>query len=93
MAESSLLRRLFGARWPPFCLQHPQLYRPRTMAAMLNAAGFGGVRLKRTVNHFPISFLLKQFLWATGLRVETTPSFGGLTVARALGNMIAVATG
>ncbi len=90
--ESSVLRRVFGARWPPFCLQHPQLYRPRTMAAMLKAAGFGAVRLKRTVNHFPVAFLLKQFLWATGLKVETTPAFGGATVALALGNMMAIGT-
>lgn len=90
--ESSLLRRLIGARWPAFCLQHPQIYNPKSMRAILKAAGFSVVELSKTVNHFPVSFLLKHLLWALGLKAGWVPSFGGLTVGLKLGNMITVAT-
>ena len=47
---------------------------------MLRQAGFKDVAVKRTANHFPVSFLVQQFLWACGWKVEKVPSFGGLTV-------------
>jgi SAM-dependent methyltransferase len=90
--ESSLLRRVFGAKWPPFCLQHPQLYGPRSMRALLTAAGYRDVRLSKTVNHFPVQFLVKQLLWACGIKVERVPDFGGLSIGLKLGNMMTLAT-
>jgi hypothetical protein len=90
--ESSLLRRIFRRNWPPFCMQHPQLFSPKSMRAMLTAAGFRNIQVKRTANHFPVGFLVQQFLWACGLKVDRAPSFGGLTVGLKLGNMMTLAT-
>jgi Methyltransferase domain len=90
--ESSLLRRIFGARWPAFCLQHPQIFNPRTMTAMVEAAGFSGVSIGRTMNFFPAQFLAQHLLWAVGLRVQNVPAFGGASVGLKLGNMITLAT-
>ncbi|MGB0697034.1 MAG: class I SAM-dependent methyltransferase [Rhodospirillaceae bacterium] len=90
--ESSLLRRVIGTRWPAFCLQHPQIYNPKSMRNMLAEAGFSVVDIKRTVNHFPVAFLLKHLLWAFGLKVGKVPSFGGLSLGLKLGNMITIAT-
>ena len=43
--EQSLLRSLMGKRWPPFCLQHPELYNPRSITKLLNSAGYGSVEV------------------------------------------------
>jgi hypothetical protein len=90
--ESSLLRRMFGRNWPPFCLQHPQLFSPGSIGAMLKQAGFRDVKVRRTANHFPVGFLVQQFLWACGLKVDKVPSFGGAVVGLKLGNMLTMAT-
>jgi hypothetical protein len=89
--ESSLLRRMFARRWPAFCLQHPALYNPRSMRSLIESAGYELVQIKRTVNYFPLQFLVKHLLWAIGLKVESTPAFGGLSIGLKLGNMITVA--
>jgi hypothetical protein len=90
--ESSLLRSAIGTKWPPFCLQHPQLYNPRSMKRLLEAAGFRDSTIRKTVNYFPIEFLLKQLLWAIGLKTNWMPSFGGAAVGLKLGNMMALAS-
>ncbi|OCJ06960.1 methyltransferase type 12 [Rhizobium sp. AC27/96] len=90
--ESSLLRRVFGKRWPAFCLQHPEIYNPRSMKRLLDTAGYDVVQLRKTVNHFPVQFLLRHLLWALGLKIKSVPSFGGITVGLKLGNMITIAT-
>ena len=38
-SERSLAARVFGARWPAYCLQHPQLYAPRTLRQAFERAG------------------------------------------------------
>jgi SAM-dependent methyltransferase len=90
--ESSMLRRAFGKMWPPFCLQHPQLFRPETMKTMLATAGFEKIEVKRAKNYFPISFLFQHLLWAIGVKSRHAPSFDGLTVGLRLGNMMTLAT-
>lgn len=89
--ESSVLRRLFGPRWPPFCLQHPELYNPKSMRALLKTTGFEVLEIARTINYFPVQFLARSLLWALGLRVETPPRMAGVTLGLKLGNMIAIA--
>jgi Methyltransferase domain len=89
--ESSILRRIFARRWPAFCLQHPELYNPRSMRSLVESAGYELVQIKRTVNHFPFQFLVRHLLWAVGMKVEEVPAFGGLSIGLKLGNMITVA--
>lgn len=90
--ELSLLRRLVGWRWPAFCLQHPQIYNPESMRVLLEAAGFEVLQQRKTVNFFQIGFLLKHLLWAFGMKVQSVPSFGQLTLGLKLGNMLTIAT-
>ncbi len=90
--ESSLLRRLFGWRWPVFCLQHPQIYNPATMRFLLNEAGYEVQAQSKTVNFFQFSFLLKHLFWAVGIKVKSVPSFGNFTIGLKLGNMLTIAT-
>ncbi len=89
--ESSLLRRIFGRRWPAFCLQHPQLYNKNSMRALMHKAGFRVLEMRKTTNYFEAGFLLKHLFWALGLKVESIPRFGGFIVGLKLGNLITVA--
>lgn len=90
--EASLLRRAIGSKWPAFCLQHPEIYNLATMRRLFEAAGYEVVKQSRTVNYFPIAFLLKQLLWALGLKIDWVPSFGQIAVGLKLGNMLTIAT-
>lgn len=89
--ESSLLRKIIGLRWPPFCLQHPQIYNPKSMATILNNAGYEVVHQEKTTNYFPVSFLIKHLFWAIGIKVKWVPSFFGLTLGLKLGNLLTIA--
>jgi hypothetical protein len=90
--EASLLRRVIGWKWPAFCLQHPEIYNLKTMRKLFEAAGYEVVKQAKTVNYFPVSFLLKQLLWALGLRIDAVPSFGQIAIGLKLGNMLTIAT-
>lgn len=63
--ERSLLARLLGKRWPAFCLQHPQLYNENSSRALFRAAGFEILFVRKSVNFFPLGFLLRQGIFAT----------------------------
>jgi hypothetical protein len=89
--ESSLLRRLTGWRWPAFCLQHPQLYNPKSIRGLLDTSGFEVIEVTKTVNHFEIGFLFKHLLWAMGWRIQRTPILGNAVVGLKLGNILTVA--
>lgn len=53
--EKSLLRQILGRKWPPFCLQHPQLYNRATISRLLNEEGFEVVKIRKTFNYISIS--------------------------------------
>jgi hypothetical protein len=90
--ESSLLQRLFGSRWPAFCLQHPQIYSAKTTRTLLAAAGFDTLQQIKTRNYFTASFLLKHLLWALGVKVQSVPDLGHVTLGLKLGNILTIAT-
>jgi hypothetical protein len=90
--EQSALGRLLGARWPAYCLQHPQIYSPKSMSKLLTAAGFERLRIEKTTNFFPLHFLLKHLLWALKLELEFVPHWGGAVIGLKLGNTIALAS-
>ena len=90
--ESSLLRKIIGLRWPPFCLQHPQIYNSKSMVAILDNAGYDVVHQEKTINYFPVSFLIKHLFWAIGIKVKRVPSFFGFTLGLKLGNLLTLAS-
>jgi hypothetical protein len=90
--ESSLLRIFFGWRWPAFCLQHPQIYNRKTMKRLLETSGFNVITQKKTVNYFKLKFLIKHLFWAIGIKINSVPDFGGLTLGLKLGNILTIAT-
>jgi 2-polyprenyl-3-methyl-5-hydroxy-6-metoxy-1,4-benzoquinol methylase len=52
--EVSLLRKVLLRRWPPFCLQHPQLFSPESISEVLSKEGFEVIEVKRTTNFFSL---------------------------------------
>jgi SAM-dependent methyltransferase len=65
--ESSRLARLLGSRWPAYCLQHPQLFRPATVKALLERAGFQVLATEASVNYFPLGYLAQHLAFAWNL--------------------------
>jgi hypothetical protein len=90
--EQSLLRRVVGWRWPAFCLQHPQIYSPRSIKALLEKSGYSVDSIERSTNYFEFSFLLKHLLWAFGIKVKSIPEIFNFNVGLKLGNIITIAT-
>jgi SAM-dependent methyltransferase len=90
--ESSWLTSLVKRAWPAYCLQHPQLFSPKSMRAFLSEAGFQTLAIERTTNHFPITFLLRHLLWAVGLKKIWLPQLTWLQIPLKLGNICTIAT-
>jgi hypothetical protein len=89
--EGSLLARALGPRWPAYCLQHPELYNPATITRLLGRAGFDGVEVTRSANHFPVDFLARQAAQAVGLRALGRVPLPKRAVRLRLGNMLTFA--
>ncbi len=89
--ESSALAKLVGRRWPAYCLQHPHLFNPQSIAELLAKAGYRVLETQRTKNRFPVTFLLENGMWAMGLPHWKLPSLPRLQVSLKLGNIATVA--
>lgn len=68
--ERSALRYIMGKRWPPFCLQHPEVYNPRSIEALMRRAGYADVKVARSRNYFPLDFIVKQAAWTIGIKLD-----------------------
>lgn len=75
--EASLMRKALRSRWPPFCLQHPEVYSPYSMRRILGRAGYAPVTVQRSRNYFPVRYLAQQAAIATRL-----PLLGKLPLPR-----------
>jgi hypothetical protein len=91
----SLLQRLLRRRWPPYTLQHPQLFDHRSLRHLMQRCGFERVELTRTHNYFPASFLIGAALSVCGVSARLLPRWELPTLRLRLGNVatIAVKTG
>lgn len=90
--ERSLLARLLGRRWPAYCLQHSQLFNSQTTRVFFSNCGFRVLETRKSVNHFPATYLLKHLLHALGLRGLSAHIRGeSFAIPLALGNIMTVA--
>ena len=87
----SWLARLLGHRWPPFTLQHPQLFSPESIRLLLRLCGFEVLEVICTTNYFPAAFLARAGLTVLGLPAKWLPEHGGPDIGVQLGNMCAIA--
>lgn len=88
--EKSLLRSMIKVKFPPFCLQHPELYNPRSMTALLGRACFTDVDVGRSTNYFPIAFMVRQAAWTAGVDLSRAP-LPKRSIGLKLGNMLTFA--
>jgi SAM-dependent methyltransferase len=88
--EASVLRKVMGSRWPPFCLQHPQIFRPESIKKMMGGAGYRAVRVERSKNYFPISFMARQAAWTFRINLDSMP-LPKVAIGLKLGNIITIA--
>lgn len=90
--ERSLLARLLGVRWPAYCLQHPHLFNRRTTAEFLRQCGFRVLETRKSVNHFPATYLLKHLLFALGAtKLSALLEGRSVVLPLRLGNIMTVA--
>lgn len=90
--ESSLLRKVIGKKWPPFCLQHPQLFNPDTIKQTLVRAGFGDVKVAKSTNWFPLRHIGLMISSLFGISSGWTKFTPKKEVPLRLGNMIVCAS-
>lgn len=89
--EKSLLRRAMSTRWPPFCLQHPEIYNPDSISRLVKEAGFSKVNVARSANHFPLDFMVRQAAYGIGLSLAKLP-LPKVSLGLKLGNILTIAT-
>ena len=90
--EKSLLRRLVGWKWPAFCLQHPQIYSPSSITALLTKSGYKVESINRTKNYFEMGFLIKHLFWILGININRMPNILNFKIGLRLGNIITIAS-
>lgn len=89
--ESSLLARLLKRKWPPYTLQHPHLFQPKTITALLQTEGFHVLACKKVPNYFPLTHFIKGGMTALGFEKFPLPHFAKFILPIQLGNILTVA--
>ena len=88
--EKSLLRHLMAEKWPPFCLQHPQLYNRKTLKKMLEKSNYKDFRITRTINYYHLNNLTSMFLKILGLPHWLNNAIPHIEMPFFLGNIMIV---
>jgi hypothetical protein len=89
--EGSLLRKIVRRKWPPFCLQHPQLYSPKSLRAMLGAGGWNLDSVGKSTNYFHLDHIAQMGFGVLGLPRSLSKFVPRIETPINLGNMIALA--
>lgn len=89
--EKSLLRRLMGRKWPPFCLQHPQLFNPQTLDKTLDNSGWALLKVSKSVNWWNLRHLARMGAGVLGIPLGWTRLVPEIQVPVRTGNLIALA--
>lgn len=88
--EKSTLRKLLNSKWPPFCLQHPQLYNPETLREILNLAGWKVISTERSTNWYHLKHFMKMGAGVLGISPAISKLAPNIEVPIKLGNMISI---
>jgi SAM-dependent methyltransferase len=89
--ERSLLAKVLRKRWPAHCIQHPQLFNPKSTRVFLESCGFSQIKTRRSINFFTLGYLIKHLGWALGLGEISTPALFQFTLPSPLGNIMTIA--
>lgn len=86
----SLLRTLMGSRWPPFCLQHPQLFSEKAVSRLLEHHGWKLQGCKRQTNYVGVLATAINLCSLFGFKRRDLPP-RDLVIPIPLGNLSAIA--
>jgi hypothetical protein len=89
--ESSLLRKCMGPKWPPFCLQHPQLFNPQTQKKLFGKSGWELLEVKRSTNWYHMKYFVSMVASILGLSTSISKIFPNFEFPIRLGNTISMA--
>jgi hypothetical protein len=89
--EKSVIRKFLGKKWPPFCLQHPQLYNKKTIKQMLDLAGWKIISIQPTINWFSLRHFARMGGGLIGINPRLFSFIPNIQIPIKLGNMICIA--
>ncbi len=88
--EKSSLRKLLRSKWPPFCLQHPQLYNPETLKEILKIAGWKVVSTEKSTNWYHLKHFVSMGAGVLGVSPRISKLAPNIEVPIKLGNIISL---
>jgi phospholipid N-methyltransferase len=86
--QKSFLAKILGKKWPPYCLQHPQIFDMKSIEILLSRVGFSDVKISRTKNRVSIKNLISmlfEILRIPSFLLRFVPDF---TIPIYFGNII-----
>lgn len=86
--QRSLLAGLLKSKWPPYCLQHPQVFDKSTIRRALQDVGFRNVKITRTTNYVGLSNGLNSFLSILKLPNAWTNILPNIAIPFKYGNIL-----
>jgi hypothetical protein len=89
--EQSILRKLLRTKWPPFCLQHPQLYSPNSLETVLGSSGLDVIDVRPTTNVFTLRHCARMAGDLVGFGQSLARFVPRMALPIRLGNIMAVA--
>lgn len=81
----SVIARMLGTRWPPYCAQHPQLYTVKGVKSLASIVGLKVAASGRTTNYFTLK-MIGDFM---GL---SSPLLDKIPISAPLGNRYYILT-
>jgi hypothetical protein len=86
--QKSFLAKILGKKWPPYCLQHPQIFDMKSIEILLLKVGFYDVKISRTKNKVSIKnliFMLFEILRMPSFLLRFVPD---VSIGLYLGNIL-----
>ncbi len=85
--EKSILRNLLHRKWPPFCLQHPQLFNSKTLEHILRESGWELIAIDKSTNWYHLQHFVKMGAGVLGLPIGFSRLTPNIEVPIKLGNV------
>lgn len=89
--ERSLVAKLLGKKWPPYCLQHPQLYNTKTLSYLLENCQWTMKHSERTRNYYSLRNFTKTLLAVFGLSQSIANKIPEWQFSIPVGNILVIA--
>ena len=89
--EKSILRKILARKWPPFCLQHPQIFNPSSLSKILELSGWEVFSVERTKNHYSVQNLGSLALEIFGITNSFSKLWPKIDFPIYLGNVMVIA--